>query len=156
MRKRAILALALAGALLGCGPEREGGGGGLGPSKQPTTVTMVPRMISGQGMVTYRPVGDEVEVRVRAENLPEPYTYQFRLIGPGTRRGTHGPTLELERAKVDQGRIDQTIRMSQLDLMRYRGLELVHLPSGTALDERKAHPALVASFPTAMRPNETR
>lgn len=83
MRQRAILALALAGALLGCAPEREGGGGGLGPSMQPTTVTMVPRMISGQGMVTYRPVGDEVEVHVRAENLPEPYTYQFRLIGPG-------------------------------------------------------------------------
>lgn len=151
MRVKVLVAAAIAGALLGCAPEREGGGGGMGPSLQPQTVTMVPRMISGFGLVTYREVDGEVEVRVQAENLPEPYTYQLRLVGPAARQGVHAETHEIARARVEGGRLDQTFRVSPLDLRRYRGIELTHLPSGAAIDERKAHPALVASFPSSSR-----
>ncbi|MFP5501995.1 MAG: hypothetical protein ACLGIN_05860 [Candidatus Sericytochromatia bacterium] len=151
MKSKMVLALALAGALVGCAPEQEGGGGGLGPSMQPSTLTMVPRMISGQGMATYQPLEDGMEVRIRAEHLPEPYSYQIRLIGPGTREGTHAESHDLARAEVAQGRLDQAVRLSRTDLIRFRGLEVVHLPSGTASDQRQAHPALVASFPTRSR-----
>lgn len=152
MSSARFLLLAVMGAMLsGFTPSESGGGGGPAiPTARVWAVQMVPRMVQGTGHVTYTRAGEQMRIRIQANGLPEPYTYEVWLIGPGTWRGTHSDTHELAAAPVVGGKVDVTLSVPVRDLHGWRGIELVHLPSGRPTDQKQVHPALVASFPWPM------
>lgn len=140
--------LAVAAIVSACsGPRNEGGGGGTVALSGPVSLTMVPRMVEGRGQVTFTPRGDHTEIHLRAEGLPQPATYALVLVEPETTAARHQKSLGLVSLKAQSGRIDHTLSVPSQMLTQWRGLELAHVPSGTYVDTRQEHAALVASIP---------
>lgn len=147
------ITLALCVLTAGCARHEQGGGGGGGVPlgiKAPVTLTMFTRTAEGHGTVTFTPKQGQVEVRVRADQLPPPATYQLNLVGPARWRGgaeEMPPERPLGAVTAQNGRVDIAFLVPGSELATWQGLDLNHLPSGNPNDLTQMHPALSSSIP---------
>lgn len=153
-RRLAGITLTLCVLTAGCTRHEQGGGGGGGVPlgiTAPVTLTMFTRTAEGHGTVTFTPKEGQVEVRIRADQLPPPATYQLNLVGPSQWRGgaEEAPPQRLVGPVTAQnGKVEVVFLIPGNQLAGWQGLDLNHLPSGNPNDLTQMHPALSSSIPT--------
>lgn len=133
---RIVFSLALV-ALLVAGPAMA-----AAPSASP----MQAQMVTGKGSAEFERQGSEVLIRLKAEQLPPPDSYELWLTNKVTPLPT-GPHLMLASLRIFDGRLQLTYAVPRSVLAKWRYVQLIHLPSGRMMAESQAHPALSAPIP---------